>query len=141
VLLRRDQFFVAPSSDGFHAPALHAAPYGSLHPGEGAVDSILEGGGLTLEYHTRKTAQDHFDSARLIDATAGAVYILYANAKTTRWRMRRRRIRVQASLAASLGPMVTTLVLMISPSCIRLDPPRHETARFVFRSRLSTPAC
>jgi hypothetical protein len=80
VLLGRDQFSAAPSPDGFHAPALHAAPYRSLHSGEGAVDRILEGDGLALKYHARKTAQDHFDTAHLIDATPGAVHILYANA-------------------------------------------------------------
>ena len=73
-------FSVAPSPDGFHAPALHAAPYGSLRSGEGAVDRILERGGLALEYQARKAAQDHFDAAHLINATPRAVHILHANA-------------------------------------------------------------
>jgi hypothetical protein len=66
--------------DGFHAPALDAAPYGLLYSGEGAVDRICEGGGLTLKYHARKTAEDHVDAAHLTDATAGTVHIPQADA-------------------------------------------------------------
>jgi hypothetical protein len=55
-LTRRDACSVTPSFDGFHASALYPAAHGPLHSGEGAIDCIPEGGGLTLEYHARKAA-------------------------------------------------------------------------------------
>src|SRR5690349_1074628 len=67
------------SPSRFHALPLRRAPHCTLGSGQHCVNGGIQRRVLALEHHARQTAQDDFDSARLIDAATRSVHIVYAN--------------------------------------------------------------
>ena len=65
--------------DGSHASAFYRSPHGSLHSGEGTGERRFKDGGLMLDHHAGKVAQDYLDAAQKVAATARAVDVAHPN--------------------------------------------------------------
>ena len=96
----------ARPSDGFHATTLQGAPHGAFRSGKCAIDRSHEHGVALLDDDARKTAQDHLDPARLIDAAPRPVRILDPDTDALDGTGKLAELR--AELASDMGTLVCT---------------------------------